>query len=152
MWYGKDVFIDRFINLFDKYNKGVIIINLKNLKPNLTSIISIVSNLTNMEYAVFNTEAELISSTPVYLKRKGQNVHLASIEEVLTQGNVIVNKPGLMSSCMGCRFVNNCPSTIEVLSCIKLDGYPIGVISLTSFSQEGHNLIEESISNYIEVL
>ena len=127
-------------------------INLKNLKPSLTNIVSTMANLTNMEYAVFNTDAELVSSTQIYSQRKGQNVHSASIDEVLTQGNVIVNKPGLMKSCIGCRFVNNCPSTIEVLSCIKLNGDPIGVVSLTSFSQEGHNMIEENIRNYMDIL
>lgn len=127
-------------------------INLKNLKPNLGNIVSTMANLTNMEYAIFNTNAELVSSTKVYLQRKGRNVHSASIEEVLNQGNVIVNKPGSMMSCLGCRFVNNCPSTIEILSCIKLDGEPIGVISLTSFSQEGHNMIEENIRDYMDIL
>lgn len=126
--------------------------NLTNLKPDLDNIISTMANLTNMEYAIFNTKAELVSSTKVYLKRKGKNVHSASIEEVLNQGNVIVNKPGLMQSCIGCRFVNNCPSTIEILSCIKLEGDPIGVVSLTSFSQEGHNMIEENIRNYMDIL
>ncbi|WP_353094962.1 sigma 54-interacting transcriptional regulator [Tissierella praeacuta] len=127
-------------------------IDLRNLKGSLTNIISTMANLTDMEYAIFNTNAELVSSTQVYLQRKGQNVHSASIEEVLNQGNVIVNKPGLMKSCIGCRFVNNCPSTIEILSCVKLNGDPIGVISLTSFSQEGHNRIEDNIRVYTDML
>lgn len=127
-------------------------INLYDLKPNLVNIISTMSSLTNMEYAVFNTKAELVSSTQIYLKMKGKNVHSASIEEVLNQGNVIVNKPGHMKSCIGCRFVNNCPSTIEMLSCIKLNGDPIGVVSLTSFSLEGHNMIEENIRIYMDIL
>jgi len=105
-----------------------------------------------MEYAIFDTEAELVSSTGVYLKRKGQSVHTASIEEVLSLGNVVVNKPGLMKSCIGCRFANNCPSTIEILSCVKLDGQPIGVVSMTSFTQEGHALIEENLHKYMEIL
>ncbi|WP_312906304.1 sigma-54 interaction domain-containing protein [Tissierella praeacuta] len=127
-------------------------IDLKSLKSSLANIVSTMANLTNMEYAIFNTNAELVSSTQVYLQRKGLKVHLTSIEEVLNQGNVIVNKPGLMKSCIGCRFVNNCPSTIEILSCIKLNGEPIGVVSLTSFSQEGHNMIEENIRIYTDML
>ncbi len=126
--------------------------NLKSIKPSLENIVSAMANLTNMEYAIFNTDSELVSSTQIYLQRKGRNVHSASIEEVLNLGNVIVNKPGLMKSCIGCRFVNNCPSTIEVLSCIKLNGIPIGVLSLTSFSQEGHALIEENTRNYMNIL
>lgn len=127
-------------------------IDLKSLKSSLANIVSTMANLTNMEYAIFNTNAELVSSTQIYLQRKGLKVHLTSIEEVLNQGNVIVNKPGLMKSCVGCRFVNNCPSTIEILSCIKLNGEPIGVVSLTSFSQEGHNMIEENIRIYTDML
>ena len=126
--------------------------NLNSIKNNLNDIISTMATLTNMEYAIFDTEAELVSSTGVYLKRKGQSVHTASIEEVLSLGNVVVNKPGLMKSCIGCRFANNCPSTIEILSCVKLDGQPIGVVSMTSFTQEGHALIEENLHKYMEIL
>lgn len=126
--------------------------NLKMIKSNLYEIVSTMSTLTNMEYAIFDTDAELVSSTQIYLKRKGQSVHTASIEEVLAMGNVVVNKPGLMKSCFGCRFANNCPSTIEILSCVKLDGEPIGVISMTSFTQEGHLMIEENIHKYMEIL
>lgn len=127
-------------------------VELKNIKPSLTNIVTTMGNLTNMEFAIFNTKSQLVSSTQVYLQRKGSNVHSASIDEVLEQGNVVVNKPGHMKSCIGCRFVNNCPSSIEILSCIKLNGTPIGVISLTSFTQEGHNMIENNIRNYSEIL
>lgn len=126
--------------------------NLNSIKNNLNDIISTMATLTNMEYAIFDTEAELVSSTKVYLKRKGQSVHTASIEEVLTLGNVVVNKPGLMKSCIGCRFANNCPSTIEILSCVKLDGQPIGVVSMTSFTHDGHLLIEDNLHKYMEIL
>jgi len=149
MWYTKIV---AFVNLFVYFVKELDIMNLNSIKNNLNDIISTMSTLTNMEYAIFDTEAELVSSTGVYLKRKGQSVHTASIEEVLSLGNVVVNKPGLMKSCIGCRFANNCPSTIEILSCVKLDGQPIGVVSMTSFTQEGHALIEENLHKYMEIL
>ena len=127
-------------------------IELKNLKSTLEDIIDTLSNITNMEFAIFDTKSHLVSSTPLYLKHKGSNVHTASIEEVLLQGNVVVNKPGYMKSCIGCRFANNCPSTIEILNCIKLDNISIGVISLTSFSQRGHNLIQDNIKDYMKIL
>lgn len=123
----------------------------KNIEIELDNIISTVSKLTDMEYAIFDTNSKLVSSTQLYLKRKGSNVHTESIKEVLNQGNVVVNKPGHMPSCFGCRFVNNCPATIEILSCINLNNEPIGVLSLTSFSQNGHDLIENNIRNYIEL-
>lgn len=149
MWYTEIV---AFVNLFVYFVKELDIMNLNSIKNNLNDIISTMATLTNMEYAIFDTEAELVSSTGVYLKRKGQSVHTASIEEVLSLGNVVVNKPGLMKSCIGCRFANNCPSTIEVLSCVKLDGQPIGVVSMTSFTHEGHALIEENLHKYMEIL
>jgi len=149
MWYTEIV---AFVNLFVYFVKELDIMNLNSIKNNLNEIISTMATLTNMEYAIFDTDAELVSSTGVYLKRKGQSVHTASIEEVLSLGNVVVNKPGLMKSCIGCRFANNCPSTIEVLSCVKLDGQPIGVVSMTSFTHEGHALIEENLHKYMEIL
>jgi len=149
MWYTEIVVL---VNLFVYSVKELDIMNLNSIKNNLNDIISTMATLTNMEYAIFDTEAELVSSTGVYLKRKGQSVHTASIEEVLSLGNVVVNKPGLMKSCIGCRFANNCPSTIEVLSCVKLDGQPIGVVSMTSFTHEGHALIEENLHKYMEIL
>lgn len=149
MWYTEIV---AFVNLFVYFVKELDVMNLNSIKNNLNDIISTMATLTNMEYAIFDTEAELVSSTGVYLKRKGQSVHTASIEEVLSLGNVVVNKPGLMKSCIGCRFANNCPSTIEVLSCVKLDGQPIGVVSMTSFTHEGHALIEENLHKYMEIL
>jgi len=125
---------------------------LKDIRPSLDNIVSTMSNLTNLEYAIFDADSHLITSTRTYLKRKGRTVHSASIEEVLTQGNIVVNKPGHMKSCIGCRFVNNCPSTIEILSCIKINSIPIGVVSMTSFSQERHVTIEKNISNYVEII
>lgn len=123
----------------------------KNIEIELNNIISTMSKLTKMEYAIFDTNSKLVSSTQLYLERKGNNVHTESIEEVLNQGNVVVNKPGHMPSCFGCRFENNCPATIEILSNINLNNESIGVLSLTSFSQKGHDLIENNIRNYIEL-
>lgn len=128
------------------------LLDLKKMSLPLKDIIYNVSKLTGMEFAIFDTSSSLISSTELYLKYKGSNVHKASINEVLNEGNVIVNKPGYMKSCIGCRFVNNCPSTIEILSCISLNNISIGVISLTSFSHEKHNLIESHIDEYMETL
>ena len=125
---------------------------LKNIEPSLNNIINAISNLTNLEFAIFDIKSHLVTCTKTYLKIKGSNVHSASIEEVINQGNVVVNKPGYMKSCIGCRFVNNCPSTIEILSCIKMEGNTIGVISLTTFTQEGHIMIEKNLSYYLSII
>lgn len=126
--------------------------NLQVIKPILERILTSMSKLTHAEFAIFSSSANLISGTPTYLRRKGSGVHPESIEEVIEQGNVVVNKPGQMKSCIGCRFVNNCPSTIEILSCIDVGDQPIGVVSMTSFSQEGHDRIERNIRTYTDIL
>lgn len=125
---------------------------LVKLKPIINQLLATMSHITKVEFAVFSSTAELITCTPMYLEKKGKNVHSESIYEVINQGNVIVNKPGEMKSCLGCRFVNNCPATIEILSCIDLKDLPIGVLSLTSFSKEGHKMIEEDIRIYSSIL
>lgn len=127
-------------------------LDLKRMDLSLKNVISNISRLTGMEFAIFDNNSNLVSSTELYLKYKGNNVHKASINEVLNQGNVIVNKPGYMESCIGCRFATNCPSTIEILSCVSVDNISIGVISLTSFSKEKHHQIENNIDIYMGIL
>lgn len=126
--------------------------NLNPIKNQLSNLLSLLSTSTSLDFAVFDSQATLVASTEPYLLRKGKTVHTASIEEVLDQGNVIVNKPGHMKSCLGCRFANNCPSTIELLSCIKIESTSIGVISLTSFTEEGHNRISQDIKKFVDVI
>ena len=143
---------DKSIGKFANHIGGVLLIQLKNISSSLESIVYALSNITKLEYAIFDVKSNLISCTPLYLKYKGKNVHKASIEEVLYQGNVVVNKPGYMKSCTGCRFVNNCPSTIEILNSIRLNSNIIGVICLTSFSSKGRKLIQNNINDYILML
>lgn len=127
-------------------------LDLKNMHLPLKNIIQNISDLTGIEFALFDSSSSLISSTELYLKHKGNNVHKASIDEVLNRGNVVVNKPGYMESCRGCRFANNCPSTIEILRCVSIDNISIGVVSLTSFSKEKHYQIENDIDQYVNIL
>lgn len=126
--------------------------NFNPIKNQMSNLLSLLSTSTSLDYAVFDSQATLVASTEPYLLRKGKTVHTTSIEEVLEQGNVIVNKPGHMASCIGCRFANNCPSTIELLSCIKIDNISVGVISLTSFTTKGHNLISRDIKKYVDII
>ena len=126
--------------------------SIRNMKNDLEDLVNALANITNVEFAIFDTKAHLIASTLLYQEFKGKNVHSASIEEVLLQGNVVVNKPGYMKSCIGCRFANNCPSTIEMLSCVKVENVPVGVVSLTSFTKEGHELISLNIHKYMQLL
>lgn len=125
---------------------------LHKITNELGNLLTTISDITDVEYAIFSSNAELLTGTTKYLQIKGRNVHFDSINEVLVQGNVIVHKPGMMQSCVGCRFANNCPSTIELLLSVDILGKPIGVVSMTSFSKEGHNRIEKNIRKYLNVL
>ena len=125
---------------------------LEEVRSSVQRITQAVANAMKVEIAVFDNSAALFYSTPVYLKRKGRTVHEPSINEVLSYGSVLVNRPGEMASCVGCRFKDNCPSTIEILSCIKADGIVMGVIAMTSFTKEGHQRISSNIDMYRDVL
>lgn len=125
---------------------------LKNYKDMLKNIIQVVNDTLNLDCAIFDSDSTLVASTSQYLKRKGSSVHAPSIEEVMINGNILVNKPGYMKSCIGCRFKEHCPATIELLNCIKLEGLPIGVIAITSFTKSGHDRITHNIDLYTRIL
>lgn len=109
-----------------------------------------VAHTLKVEVAVFGRDARLLYATPTYLKKKGNAVHAPSIHEVVGCGHVLVNKPGEMPSCIGCRFKDNCPSTIELLCCINVGGDILGVVTLTSFTKEGHTRISSDTQVYLD--
>ncbi len=128
------------------------LILLEEFRSDLQNMIEGISNSLNLEAAVFDSQNHIIASTPTYLDRKGSAVHAPSIEEVIINGNILVNKPGYMKSCIGCRFKGNCPATIEILNCIKYDNKPVGVITLTSFTKNGHNRITQNLHVYVNIV
>lgn len=118
----------------------------------LSTAIDIINTISNLDVAIFDIENRLIASTQNYIKKKGENVHATSVQEVIRKGTVIVNHPGSMESCNGCRFKNNCPSSIELLSCINISSSAVGVISLTSFNKETHKAVCKSMDKYIKLI
>ena len=125
---------------------------LEEIRFSLEHIVNCVATALRTEIAVFDNDCKLFHCTPTYLKKKGKAVHAPSIQEVLDYGSVLVNKPGEMASCIGCRFKDNCPSTVEVLGCIRMQGETVGVIALTSFTKEGHNRICNNIQVYQDAI
>ena len=125
---------------------------LSNYESMFKPIIRVINHSLNLECAIFDTESNLVSCSPLYLKRKGNSVHAPFIEEVINNGKTLVNKPGYMKSCIGCRFKDHCPATIELLKCIKVEDNPIGVIALTSFTKSGHDKITNNIEVYTSIL
>ncbi|MGB5823885.1 MAG: sigma-54 dependent transcriptional regulator [Proteocatella sp.] len=126
--------------------------NLEEVRSSIQRITSGIADALKIEVAIFDNDSKIFCCTPTYLKRKGRTVHAPSINEVLSYGSVLVNTPGEMASCIGCRFKDNCPSTIEILSCIKVDGLVMGVMAMTSFTKEGHQRITSNLQIYHDVI
>ncbi|HHT20546.1 MAG TPA: sigma 54-interacting transcriptional regulator [Tissierellia bacterium] len=126
-------------------------IHISDHKAQIADVISTVSKIINMEIAVFDEFAQIICTTPTYRKIKGTSVHMPSIKEVFEKGNVVVTTPGQMESCIGCRFVENCPSNIEILASVTVDAVDPCVVSITSFDKDDQTIIK-NIKYYIESL
>lgn len=125
---------------------------LSDSKEMIQSLIDGISHSLQVDVAVFDHDSQLIACTDSYLKRKGSAVHAPSIEEAMLNNTILVNQPGFMRSCEGCRFREHCPATIEILSSIRIDRRPVGVIAITSFTKEGHDRITENLHTYTKNL
>lgn len=126
--------------------------NLEEIRPSVERFVTAVSNSLRLEVAVFDSNCQLFFCTPVYLKKKGRTVHTPSLREVIENESVLVNTPGEMASCVGCRFKEHCPSTIEILCCIRADTNVAGVLAFTSFTKEGQRRISENASVYLNAI
>lgn len=127
-------------------------ISINNFTDDIEHIVTLINNTFNIDVAIFNTDCNIITSTKKYLQNKGNAVHAPSLLEVMEEGRILVNNPGKMPSCIGCRFKDNCPSTIELLNCLKADNETIGVIAFTSFTTEGHDEILNNIKKYTSLI
>ena len=67
---------------------------------------------------VILTAAASCSTVRLPTEEKDAPVHTPSLQEVIENGSILINTPGEMASCIGCRFRDHCPSTIEILCCI----------------------------------
>ncbi|WP_409176335.1 sigma-54 interaction domain-containing protein [Brevibacillus fortis] len=127
-------------------------VSLDLCKPAIEKVITSISDILNVDAAVINEHGLLVVSTERYLKQKGENVHVPSIEFVLAKGQYVVDKPGSMEMCKGCRFLDSCPAKVELLSSIKVANHAIGVVSLTSFTKEGQNRLSKHTERYQQIL
>lgn len=126
--------------------------NLEEIRSSIERFVTAISNSMRLEVAVFDSSCQLFFCTPVYLKKKGRIVHTPSLREVIENGSILVNTPGEMASCIGCRFKKHCPSTIEILCCIRADTEVAGVMAFTSFTKEGQKRISENTSVYLNAI
>lgn len=126
--------------------------NLEEIRASAERLVTAVSDALRLEIAIFDDSSNLFFCAPTYLKKKGRVVHAPFIREVIENGSVLVNKPGEMPSCIGCRFKEHCPSTIEVLCCIHAGTEIAGVASFTSFTKEGQRRIIDSTAVYLNAI
>lgn len=124
---------------------------LKEKKNSMQQLITSLGKVLDIEIAVFDRNCCLMGCTPAYGRQKGSTVHKASVEEVMQEGKLIVNEPGRMATCIGCRFKDNCPATIEILNSIDFNGYILGVVALTSFTEKGHDRISHNPAAYLNL-
>lgn len=126
--------------------------NMEEVRPSIERLTLAIASTLKLEVAIFDRNSRLFFCTPTYLKKKGKVVHAPSIKEVMNNGSVLVNRPGEMPSCIGCRFKDHCPSTIEILCCIRVGAEVVGVADLTSFTKEGQRRIEENTPVYLNAV
>ena len=125
---------------------------LESVRSGIEHFVSAAAEAFRVEAAVFNQESSLFFCTPTYLKKKGNEVHYTFIQDVIVNGSVLVTEPGKMPSCIGCRFNEHCPSTMEILCCIHSGTEVAGVISFTSFTKEGQKRISENTDIYLNAI
>lgn len=125
---------------------------LESVRSGIEHFVSAAAKAFRVEAAVFNQESSLFFCTPTYLKKKGNAVHYTFIQDVIVNGSVLVTEPGKMPSCIGCRFNEHCPSTMEILCCIHSGTEVAGVISFTSFTKEGQKRISENTDIYLNAI
>lgn len=125
---------------------------LESVRSGIEHFVSAAAEAFRVEAAVFNQESSLFLCTPTYLKKKGNAVHYTFIQDVIVNGSVLVTEPGKMPSCIGCRFNEHCPSTMEILCCIRSGTEVAGVISFTSFTKEGQKRISENTDIYLNAI
>lgn len=70
--------------------------SIENIKGTLNELVNTISSIIDVEFAIFDTNSNLIASTKLYEKLKGRNVHSASIDEVLLNGNVVVDRKSVV--------------------------------------------------------
>lgn len=125
---------------------------LENVCSGIEHFVSAAAEAFRVEAAIFNQECSLFYCTPTYLKKKGNAVHYAFIQDVIVNGSVLVTEPGKMPACIGCRFNEHCPSTMEILCCIHSGTEVAGVISFTAFTKEGQKRISENTEVYLNAI
>jgi len=125
---------------------------LKQVKDPIQNVIDVLSTSIEVDAAVIDTEFKLVAYTNGYIKEKGEEVHELFIEKVFELGEIVVVDPGCMEYCEGCRFQNNCPAAMELLTPITLHNKNIGVLSISFFNNRDMAIFENELTKYRTLL
>jgi transcriptional regulator with PAS, ATPase and Fis domain len=118
----------------------------------ISKVIHAFSKLLQVEIAVFNTDGKLISATEEYIQQKGRKVHVPFFDTLFGSDITHLHQPGKMSTCEGCHFINNCPSKVEFVQDMIINGKQYGYLSFVSFSKESEKLLLEKKEYYTKWL
>lgn len=121
-------------------------------KPTIEQLLMNISKIVKADFAIIHKKGQLIISTNQYLTKKGQTVHMRPVEEAFHQEFLLVDEPGRMDMCQGCRFQFHCPAKYELLKTIRLHQQAIGVLSLTFFKKNEHADPGSDYHDYLEIL
>lgn len=125
---------------------------LHHVKDLIQNVVDLLSTSLKLDIAIIDTHFKLVAYTKGYLEKKGEDVHQPFIEKVFELGEIVVADPGCMEYCEGCRFQNNCPASMELLTPITIHNKNIGVLSLSFFSNRDMQIFETELSTYRTVL
>ncbi|TCP29608.1 transcriptional regulator with PAS, ATPase and Fis domain [Scopulibacillus darangshiensis] len=125
---------------------------IEKAKTRIEQLLLNISRVLKMDFAIIQADGELVISTNRYRKQKGISVHMPSIERAFDEGFYLMDQPGKMDVCQGCRFQSQCPAKSELLHTIHINNESFGVISLTSFTKDGHQRLIKHQEDYSHIL
>jgi transcriptional regulator with PAS, ATPase and Fis domain len=122
------------------------------LLNSISKVIQAFSKLLHVDIACFNPEGKLIAATEEYVRRKGKKVYVPFFNTLYGHHITFLHQPGKMKTCDGCHFINNCPSKIELVQDMIINGKKYGYLTFVSFSEENEKKLIENKEFYIEWL
>ncbi len=125
---------------------------LQQVQDPIQNVIDVLSTSLDVDAAIIDTNFKLIAYTKGYIEKKGNEVHEPFIEKVFDLGEIVVADPGCMEYCEGCRFQDNCPAAMELLTPITIHNKNIGVLSISFFNNRNMAIFDNELSRYRTVL
>ncbi|WP_316569251.1 sigma 54-interacting transcriptional regulator [Neobacillus sp. YIM B06451] len=122
------------------------------LLNSISKVIQAFSKLLHVDIAYFNPKGELIAATEEYILQKGTKVHTPFFNNLYGHHITFLHEPGKMKSCIGCHFINHCPSKAELIQDMIINGKKYGYLSFVSFSPENEFKLIENKEYYIDWL